>query len=595
VRARAAAAAAAAAIATGAWGASQAAAADPILPLSEVRPGMVGEARTVLDGHQIVTFPVTVLDVVSTGVGPDSAPQIKIRAEGPLIEETGGIAAGMSGSPIYVTGTDGVPRVIGAVAYGLGDRDQVLGLATPIEQMVASDAGGRAPASIQSLRPSRKIVLARDRAAAVRIERRRPGTDAAYPLARWTIAGATGPLAKALGRSLRASGVRLEPTAALALQPAGQLVPGAKMSVGLIEGDVVAGATGTVTYVDGTKVLGFGHPFLGLGAGRTSLLMGDGFGLGPVPNPILGGSYIDAEIGPPQGTLVADRAAGATGYVGAVDAITAVGEARDVDRGVERTVRVTIGADPRLAPLFAGVAQDEPAFRAADGVAAGTITVNIAIAVEGRAKPVTYRNVYASAGDVPTFASGVLQRMVAVLLQNGLRQVPIQSISVDETLESRVRAARILGATVRPARVRPDRRAVLALRLQPWRAAPRVVRIPFRLPAGLDSGRSRLRVIPAQTGGFDPVAADFTQSLLGESAFKGTVRRAESIAERASGSRTERLIRALGRVLDKRHDAVRVLGPGEDADDRTAGVLVPVPYVISGGQASARVHKGRGG
>ena len=36
-------------------------------------------------------------------------PAILIRASGPLMDQTGGIAAGMSGSPVYVTGSDGVP------------------------------------------------------------------------------------------------------------------------------------------------------------------------------------------------------------------------------------------------------------------------------------------------------------------------------------------------------------------------------------------------------------------------------------------------------------------------------------------------------
>jgi len=50
--------------------AGPAAAADPILPLSDVRAGMVGEARTVVRGTDIVTFPVTVIDVQRSTDGP---------------------------------------------------------------------------------------------------------------------------------------------------------------------------------------------------------------------------------------------------------------------------------------------------------------------------------------------------------------------------------------------------------------------------------------------------------------------------------------------------------------------------------------------
>ena len=106
---------AAAAAAALALTAGPAAAADPIMPLSQLAPGTVGEARTVVRGTDIVTFPVRILDVQVASDGPGGA-LILARAEGPLMEETGGVAEGMSGSPVYVTGADGVPRVIGAIA-----------------------------------------------------------------------------------------------------------------------------------------------------------------------------------------------------------------------------------------------------------------------------------------------------------------------------------------------------------------------------------------------------------------------------------------------------------------------------------------------
>ena len=85
---------------------------------------MVGEARTVVHGTDIVTFPVRVIDVQRGADGPGGA-LILARAEGPLMQQTGGVAEGMSGSPVYVTGADGVARVIGAVAFGAGDQDNV--------------------------------------------------------------------------------------------------------------------------------------------------------------------------------------------------------------------------------------------------------------------------------------------------------------------------------------------------------------------------------------------------------------------------------------------------------------------------------------
>ena len=52
---------------------------------SEVTPGMVGEARTVVRGTDIVTFPVRILDVQRAADGPGGT-LILARAEGPLMD-----------------------------------------------------------------------------------------------------------------------------------------------------------------------------------------------------------------------------------------------------------------------------------------------------------------------------------------------------------------------------------------------------------------------------------------------------------------------------------------------------------------------------
>jgi len=36
-------------------------------------------------------------------------------------------------------------------------------------------------------------------------------------------------------------------------------------------------------------------------------------------------------------------------------------------------------------------------------------------------------------------------------------------------------------------------------------------------------------------------------------------------------------------------DAVRLLGPGEEESDPTAGVVIPVPWVVYAGRAAPRV------
>jgi hypothetical protein len=588
VRLRRSAALAIAALAALAVSAGHGAAADPILPLSEVRPGMVAEGRAVVRGTDIVTFPVTIIDVQRSVDGPGGT-LILARAEGPLIASIGGFAEGMSGSPIYVTGADGVARVIGAGAFGLLDEANVLFGITPIEQMIDSSSGARAlsrPAL--SPRATRRMVRVRDRAAAVRLERRRPDLIGTYPLARWTVTGVSPRLVGPLARTLERSGIQLASVGPRTPRPPVPLQPGASMSVLLAGGDIALGGIGTVTYVDGAKLLAFGHPFLG--GGRSEFLLGDSYVYEVIPAPITSTSHVYADPGSLQGMIVSDRSDGVTGIVGPVEGVDAVGTARDTARGTEATVRSTIAPDDRTLPIMAGVLQDEPALRVRDGVRPGTVTVHVSISSPVFAKPLTYRNVYASAGDVVALASGQAARLVAILGQNSVREIPISAIRVDERIQPGVRAARILGASVHPRRVAAGGRAVLSLRVQPWRDTARTVRIPVRIPADLGSGRVALRVVPKASDGFDPFPADLTQNLGASTPIqRAEIARVDRLARRATGSRVERLVAGVRRATDDRHDAVRLLGPDDDADTPTDGLTVPVPYVIYGGRAAARV------
>lgn len=55
---------------------------------------------------------------------------ILIRASGPDIDKAGGLASGMSGSPIYLDG-----KLAGAFSFGWDYGDPKMGLVTPIEHM----------------------------------------------------------------------------------------------------------------------------------------------------------------------------------------------------------------------------------------------------------------------------------------------------------------------------------------------------------------------------------------------------------------------------------------------------------------------------
>ena len=582
------AAARAGAVAVAAILAAPAAAADPVMPLGEVQPGMVGEARTVVQGTTIERFPVRVLDVQRTAAAV-GGPLIIARAEGPLMERTGGVAEGMSGSPVYVTGADGVQRVIGAIAFGSGDQANVIVGVTPIERMVAAARATTSPAT-RSAAARGPVRLVAGRRAAVRVERRHPGARALYPLRRWMVAGASPSLLGPLRRRLRSEGVQLTAVGVAPSRPATPLVPGATLAALLSAGDLAAGAIGTVTYVDGRTVIGFGHPFLGAGASR--FLLADGHVLQTIPAPILGASYKLAEPGALQGTVVGDHLSGIVGRVGVPRGVRVVSRATDLDRGSRNVARSLVAPDARALALLAPLLSGEPALVARDGIGPGTLRLRIAIESPALARPLVYRNVYAASGDVIGLANGELERLVTVLGQNGLRRVGIARIEVSQTLRDRVDAARIVGAAVRPRRVRAGRTATLVLALQPWRAERRVVRRRFRVPPDLPPGPVALRVVPNSPGGFSAEPPSFDGEVSEEATparGRAALARVERRAAAANGPRTQRLLDALRAVGPGRHDAIRLLEPGQQTDGPRVGTVIRVPPVISGGRAVARL------
>src|SRR5262245_44859154 len=100
-----------------------------IMPLSAVKPGMVGEALTVFQGSKPEPFKVRVISVLRNFLPKQDV--ILIRAEDPRVEHSG-IVAGMSGSPVYIDG-----KLVGAVAYAWSFAKEPLGGVTPIETMLA--------------------------------------------------------------------------------------------------------------------------------------------------------------------------------------------------------------------------------------------------------------------------------------------------------------------------------------------------------------------------------------------------------------------------------------------------------------------------
>src|SRR5579875_1485033 len=248
-----------------------------IMRLQDVRPGMRGVAWTVFQGTEPEPVPIEIIGTWKGQLGPRQ--DVILAKMGGKAERTN-VAAGMSGSPVYIGG-----KLVGAVAlrFSVFSPDAICGI-TPIERMLEIE-------DFDQSRPS--DARTPDRAASQRAD------AAAIPgelLGKLAAAGASGslpdrvPVMTPIDTPLVLSGFSqasidaFQPlfqqmgivavqggssASQLSMKPSGDwrhaLNPGEAVSGILVSGDTSATGMGTVTYNDGKKVLAFGHQFFDLG------------------------------------------------------------------------------------------------------------------------------------------------------------------------------------------------------------------------------------------------------------------------------------------------------------------------------------------
>jgi hypothetical protein len=483
--------------------ASTALAGDPILPLSQVHAGMQCTGYSVVQGTTISSFSVEVLDVIDGDPASDG-PRILIEVSGPVVDETG-VGPGFSGSPIYCPDGAGTARNIGAISQSVGSYGGKVGLATPIEAILANPTDppvARAFADGRAATPRAT--------AAIRKLRREGAKELTGPL---TISG----VAPDLGRAIEAAGKRLGrpiiavPAGPLGSFPVQELRPGSAVSVGYSGGDLRLGAIGTVAYTDAGHVWSFGHSFES--AGARNLLLQDAYVYRVINEPnaaFTGGSYKLAAAGHDVGTLSNDAFSAVVGTVGALPRTTlfrAVGT--DHDTGVKKEVVTNIADETDVdnptgfSPLGAvgplAIAQAAGGtMKSSPGRLTGRMCLRITFA-ERPKRPARFCNSYVSSGSFDPFlgplgnpiaysaatdASGAFSLIEA--FQGRTPHVAKVHSEIELRRGERVAFVRRVKA---PRRVKPGRRITLRVTMQRLRGGSFTKRYKVRVPGGLKPGR----------------------------------------------------------------------------------------------------------
>ncbi|HEY6475634.1 MAG TPA: SpoIVB peptidase S55 domain-containing protein [Polyangia bacterium] len=479
-----------------------------IMPLSDVKPGMVGQALTVFQGTKPEPFKIRVVSVMRNFLPKQDV--ILIRAEDPRVEFSG-IVAGMSGSPVYIDG-----KLVGAVAYAWSFAKEPLGGVTPIESMLAERRRPRrVPREVFAEgAPSSGEVIA---AEGLRVPASMQGALASSH-ANLGAFGAPDALVRGLGlppigpapangepRLMRASvpltvsgfsprtvgelAEELKPTGLVPLQAgggghigppaAGRVEPGSAIGVELVRGDMSTVATGTVTYVNGSDVLAFGHPLFGIG--EVYLPMVDAEIHAFLPS--LSQSFKMSSPLNEVGTLVQDRPACIMGDLDARTTMLPI-DVRVTGPGVEpKLFHAEVARNRRLTPMLASMVVGNAIADAEPDVTDMIVTVTSKVGVKGFA-PLELRDQMFSPEGVSShaLASSKGLRAMGELLFNPFEPIVLDRLDVDVRVEYRRDVAEIVGVAMPTQEVHAGDTVDLRVTMRPYAGSEYVETVPVIIP-----------------------------------------------------------------------------------------------------------------
>jgi len=470
-----------------------------ICPLSEVRAGQRAVAKSVFRGTKIESFHVEIIGVIPKFDGTRSIILGRIL-DGPVVDRKSGVVGGMSGSPVYIDG-----RLAGAIAYAWPWSKEPIAGIQPIEDMLealpewpvrprdTAAASGPPPAPMQV----NGSIIGRVRISPdVSADPDPPGVMTLVPLG--GLVQASGFSARGLDRlsdELRPYGLRVQAGAAgAALQLRPPIVPGAALGARLIGGDFDLTALGTLTMVEGDRILAFGHPLFQRGS--LDLPMTGGYVYDIMPSLQISNKFMS----PTQviGRVYSDQRSAIAGAIGGTaDLMPVTIEVEDAERDVSRPFEIEVARLRQLTPGLVASAVMTAIDEARGRVARGTARVAIEVEAEGRTlvrEDSEYHPADAAAAALPAVLTPL-----AVFTENEFRPMDIDRVRVKVRIEEQRKTASIERVTVDRSQVEAGDEVTFSVTIRPYGEDPKEIPLKLALPPDLPQGQVRIVV----TGGQD--------------------------------------------------------------------------------------------
>jgi len=475
-----------------------------IMRLGEIKPGMKGIAWTVFQGAEAEPVPIEIIGLQKNMWGPKQ--DIIVAKMGGKAIRTN-VAAGMSGSPVYIDG-----KLVGAIALRLSvfSPDAICGI-TPIELMLEINEFDKSRP--QEARTPEKL-QARNQVPA--------GEMAGVPVAGGypTLVPIDSPLALSgvTESTMRDFGPMFQQMGIHAVQGGGgggavesnkpapgwekALNPGDSVAGLLVAGDMSATVFGTVTYNDGKRVLAFGHPMFNLGPldmpmSKSEVLM------------VLASSYQPTKMANATGVVGAfhqDRHSGIMGELGAASPMIPVTlkvrslDAKEAVRS-EKDFHFNVFVHQKWTPYLMMLTLYNSISGLNEFVDEATYRLNGKVELNGQ-RNLSLSNMQAS-GDLPMPApmalAGWFGDKFNRLYLNNVNTPDVTRVSLTVDLVPQRRVAAIESAWVANPDVQAGDEVPVKVLLRPYRGEPMQRDFKVKVPDGLAKGDHRILLSDADT------------------------------------------------------------------------------------------------
>jgi hypothetical protein len=466
----------------------------PTFPLSDVKPGMKGVVYTIFDGDQVEKVDLEVIGVLNNALGPKQD-VILVKLLGDKADKTG-VAAGMSGSPVYFDG-----KLAGALSLKIGNFSKdAIGGVTPIQNMFDVEKSSTVPASPKAA----EAVIGATTVNASRAPLPSGFAQAAsagggqflIPIETPLISTGLYPQTLAqFGSQLAVYGISAMAGGNAPASPTdSQIKPGDMVGMDLVRGDLSLSAGCTVTSVDGNRFFACGHPLFGFGSvaipiSRAHVVM------------TLASSQASTKIittGGTIGTLTQDRQTAVMGTLGSGPPMIPL-DLTLTTPVTEKKFHFDVVQSPELTPLLVALASfngivGNPAY--GEG---STLQLDGMIDINGHSS-VHIDDLFAPTdAPIPTgfFAASAVQGVFTRIYSNPYEIPQIGHIDLHVRLLAERRWAMIDGAWIEKSEVRPGETVAVKVLLRPYRGAAFTQDIPITIPAQTSRGTLHLMVSDA--------------------------------------------------------------------------------------------------